>query len=632
MDNTQADITVKDRLATINSGKVRLKGYLGNRIDMLMKNSVTAQDMERLVRPFREKSEDGNGDWRIEYWGKWASGAALACEYLLSPEYLDKLKQAVEDIIATQDSDGYIGTRKPEHHLNGWDVWGRKYVLLGLLAYYDISGDKKVLEAACRHTDSLIAELGPGKTNIAAIGYPLWKGLPPSSVLEPVALLYRRTGEKKYLDFAEHIVAQWSLPNHWSPNGLRLVEDAVAGKPAAEIGGAPKAYEMMSCYEGLCELYRATGNRKYFDASVKFGESIFRDELCIIGSASADELWCGSRKMQCGEKLLGMETCVTTTWIKFCFQLLKLTGESKYADALEVSLYNALLGALAPDGQWWAYYTTLAGERVASHHQHKDAKTSCCVMNGPRGMLLTHKWAVMSGEAGPVVNLYNSGWANLPLPSGRNALIIQDTGYPVDDQVKIKMKLETREEFILSLRIPAWSKNTIVKINSEPADVEVAAGTHLQLKRKWNDGDVITIEFDMRGRIVNDPAGGNSIALMRGPIVLAIDSRFVPHSDKTVLTVDRAEDGSVPLNYNPQTAQKHGLWMAFDVNFTTNDKSKYILSLCDFASAGNMWNEQSLYRTWFQQPLDFSRLWENIHHWWEYTLPEKKRPQMPAIH
>jgi DUF1680 family protein len=344
--------TIADVFSASEPGQVRLGGPLGAKLSASIQNQVMAQDIDRIVQPYRDKKEVGDGDWRCEYWGKWATSAALACRYEATPGHFDVLGKGVRELLATHDPDGYIGTRKPEHHLKGWDVWGRKYVLLGLLADYDLTGDKAVLEAARRHADSLIAECGPGKVNIAAIGYASWKGLPPSSVLEPAVLLYQRTGEKRYVEFAEYIVGQWRKPNPWSPDGLRLVDDALAGKPAAQIGGAPKAYEMMSCYEGLCELYRVTGSRDYLDAAVRLADSIFLDELTVIGSGSNSEIWCGGRKKQDTKDKLVMETCVTVTWMKFCSQLLRLTGDSKYADALETSLYNALLGASTPEGHW----------------------------------------------------------------------------------------------------------------------------------------------------------------------------------------------------------------------------------------------------------------------------------------
>ena len=95
---------------------------------------------------------------------------------------------AVRGLIATADSDGYIGTHDVAHRRDGWDIWGRKYVLLGLIAAFDLTGDRHYLDAARRHADTLLAEVGPGKANIAELGYAAWKGLPPSSVLEPIVL------------------------------------------------------------------------------------------------------------------------------------------------------------------------------------------------------------------------------------------------------------------------------------------------------------------------------------------------------------------------------------------------------------------------------------------------------------
>jgi hypothetical protein len=84
-----------------------------------------------------------------------------------------------------------------------------------------------------------------------------------------------------------------------------------------------------------------------------------------------------------------METCVTATWMKFLYQLLRLTGDVKYADELEKNLYNGLLGAQMPGGGWWAYFSGVNGERVPSLMQHDDVGLSCCVVSGPRALLLT---------------------------------------------------------------------------------------------------------------------------------------------------------------------------------------------------------------------------------------------------
>jgi len=112
-----------------------------------------------------------------------------------------------------------------------------------------------------------------------------------TSILEPVVLIYQRTGKKEYLDFAEYLAQLFSEPNRYTKRGMRLVEDALEGVPPVSIS-SPKAYEIMSCYEGLIELYRSTGKTEYRDAAVAFGESVQEREIMIVGSGSSAELWC----------------------------------------------------------------------------------------------------------------------------------------------------------------------------------------------------------------------------------------------------------------------------------------------------------------------------------------------------
>ena len=135
--------------------------------------------------------------------------------------------------------------------------------MLGLLAYYDLTGDKKSLEGAVKLADHLLTQI-PAQESIVRAGY--YRGMPPSSVLVPMVMLYNRTMDSRYLDFAKYIVSEWE-----TPDGPQLVSKALADVPVAERfpshGSAQawwswengqKAYEMMSCYDGLLGLYALT--------------------------------------------------------------------------------------------------------------------------------------------------------------------------------------------------------------------------------------------------------------------------------------------------------------------------------------------------------------------------------------
>src|ERR1022692_1134979 len=600
------ETVVKDVFAPAEPESVRISGRLGDKLDLCVAHRLLAQDLESVIAPYRTKTETGSADWRCEYWGKWFTSLTLADAYHSAPATREKRDEAAKALMATAAPDGYLGTRVPSHRLEGWDVWGCKYALLGLMADYDRSHDATVLAAARRQTDVLIAALGPGKTSIADVGE--WNGLPASSVLEPVVLLYERTGEKKYLDFAEHIVACWSAPSKRLPAGMRLVEDALAGKNPDQMC-SPKAYEMMSCFEGLCELYRASGKREYLDASVKLADGILREEATLVGVGTRGEVWFSGAKQQTGVVEKPMETCVTVTWMKLCDQLRRLTGDVRYADELEKNLYNGLLGAMMPDGKWWAYFDGLMGVRVPSYVQHADVGLSCCVVNGPRGLMLTPFWAFMQSADGPVVNLYAPGNAQV------GTVKLEITGdYPVTDQVTIWVTPASTKEFTLSLRIPSWSERTQLKLNGKA--VPVTPG-YTKIRRTWRKGDRVAITFDMRARTVEC---NGQVALQRGPVVLSLDNRLTPAAARQE-TLDR----NPKLKPNPTAAKKIGAWMAFDVGS---------LTFCDYASAGNAFSEQNIFRTWLPQPLDMATVyetcqtWRTLSHAPTWTNPPKPRPHV----
>lgn len=617
-----------DKLTPAAPGAVEIGGWLGGRMQAALDRRVMPQDVDRFIKPFRERTEENGGHWRCEYWGKWITSGILACRYEPTPEHQAVIDRAVKELLATQTPDGYIGTYKEGKHLEAWDVWGRKYVLLGLLADYDLRGNKDALEAARRSADFLIKEAPPGKVNLSDNGLDVVKGLPASSILEPMALLYQRTGEQRYLDFADSIIANWSKPGNFSATGPQLIETALAGTPPAKVSSR-KAYEMMSCFEGVCEMYRITGNRKYLDAALAFAGTLLKTEIMIHGSGSNQELWCGGTRVQTETLEQPVETCVTVTWMKLCDHLLRLTGDSIWADQLEVSLYNSLLGAMTPDGAWWAYFSPLSGQRVPSHYQHEDMEMSCCVANGPRALFLTPRWALMGSADGLAVNLYAPGTSSAKLADGTEVKVTQHTDYPAGDEIKLTVAPVKKAEFALKLRISEWSKQTALTVNGQA--VSTQPGTYVELRREWSPGDQIVLKLDLRGRAVPAPSGAPQLAVMRGPILLAMDDRFVKPQDIAVRVV-ADQDGYVALK--PSTNKVAGVWLTYEVPFEVRPSHYFkhyqtTLTMCDYASAGNGWSGDNLFRAWLPQPLFLRNAYPADT--WRLTCPDITTGICPTI-
>ena len=556
-----------------------------------------------MVAAFRSRTE--TSCWQSEFWGKWFTSAALAYKYRPEPQLKNVLDKAVEGLISTQTADGYIGNYANDKHLAAWDIWGRKYCMLGLMAYYDLTKDPKSLAAAGKEADFLMKELKDRNALIVKLGN--HHGMAASSVLEPICQLYSRTGDKKYLDFAEEIVRQWE-----TAEGPKLISKAGVDvakrfpKPASWYGPdqGQKAYEMMSCYEGLLELYRLTGKENYKTAVEKTWQNILDTEINVAGSGSAMECWFRGKELQALPIAHYQETCVTATWVKLSQQLLRLTGEAKYADAIEQAFYNSLLGAMHVDGSDWAKYTPLSGQRLPGGEQC-GMGLNCCVASGPRGLFTFPLTAVMSGKNGPQVNFYAEGSYKVPTPGKQVAEVIQKTDYPVSGKIEVKVQLQKPEEMTIAVRVPQWSKESFVTVNGEA--VKVSAGENVTIKRLWKSGDEVAINLDMRGRIVSLGKMPEHYAIMRGPVVLTRDERLSGPSIGTFITPMKEKEGYIKLE--PSDSKNPEIWMAFKASFLAESYmeggSKPVpVELCDYASAGNSHEGHPHFKVWLPQLVD----------------------------
>jgi DUF1680 family protein len=594
---------VNDKLVSFSTSSVIIEGYLGEKMNLCIEKRIKVQDADYLVEPFRHKEETRL--WQSEFWGKWIQSAIAAYEYNHDPGLLDIIKKAVSGLLATQMPNGYIGNYTDAAALQQWDIWGRKYTLLGLLAYYDLTGDKDALNASKRLTDHLLTQVGPGKADIVKTGN--YRGMPSSSILEPIVYLFQRTGDSRYLEFAKYIVARWE-----TPDGPKLISSALAGIPVSERFPHPsswwsydngqKAYEMMSCYDGLLELYRITAEPAYLKAVEMAVRDIIENEINIAGSGSAFECWYKGAKYQTEPTYHTMETCVTMTWMKLCQNLLRITGNPVYADEIEKSIYNALLASLKYDGTQIAKYSPLGGIRHEGEEQC-GMHINCCNANGPRAFMMIPGYALMRAPGELYINVYSRSESVISLNPNNRISLAQITDYPVSDKIEISVNPEKPENFTVALRIPSWSSNTIITVNGT-AISDIEPGTYKKIIRTWNKGDKINMRLDMQGRLITL---NGCQAILRGPVVLARDTRF---NDGFIYesAVIRDQEGGIDLK--PSALKPANIWMSFTAPLVLGTdlegefKNPKQINFCDFASAGNTWGEDSRYRVWIPTTLN----------------------------
>ena len=585
----------RDSLYALPLNEVRIGGYAGQKLDVCIQHTASV-DENHLIAPFSARNETRL--WQSEFWGKWFTAAVNTYRYTKDVSLKLKLDHAVQGLLATQTADGYIGNYAPDSHLKAWDIWGRKYCMLGLLAYHDLTQDHKTLSATKRLADHLIAEVYASNKSISEQGN--FRGMAASSVLEPMVLLYNKTREQKYLDFAKYIVADWE-----TPHGPALISKALNQVPVATRFNKPKdwftwengqkAYEMMSCYEGLLELYRVTGEEKYKLAVVQAVNNIRENEIMITGSGSSKECWYGGKEMQHIPAIHMMETCVTATWMKLCGQLLRLTGNAQYADDIERTQYNALYGSMTPDAKSWSKYSGMSGTRNLGEMQC-GMNLNCCIASGPRGMMVLPQTAVMKTNEGVFFNTFSKMRANITLNSGIRLQVDESSNYPQNGEIQFKVNPSKPVHLALHLRVPQWSKNIVLKVNGMVQQISVQKG-YAVLDRKWQKGDVLDMSLAMPV-YVSYAKDNNAFAVQYGPLVLAADERLEHQQNYEFYKPQLDKNGAVSIEVLQSSDPAIFFMARVPVLKGPNLKEPAFITLCDFASAGNTWTNRSPYKTW----------------------------------
>ncbi len=573
---------------------------------------------KRFVDIFRSQPDAKNYGWRGEYWGKMMRGGCLVYEYSKDAELYEILTESVKDMLTTAEEDGRVSSYPRESEFDAWDLWCRKYVILACEYYLDICKDEELKEQVIKFikdcADYIILHIGNGENqkniNDATRS---WFGLNSSSILEPIVKLYNITHNKKYLDFATYIVDEGGTKD------INIFQLAYENKVYPYQYGISKAYEMISCFEGLLEYYYATKIEWCKIAVINFADAIRKTEISVIGcSGITHELFDYTMARQTvRQDTVLQETCVTVTWIKFCSRVLELTDDSKYADCIEQSFYNAYLGSFNTEHKIYSYprkkrddivdiplpvdsYSPLLsgvrGVFIGGYQVMPDLTYyGCCNCIAAAGVGVFMKNMVTANKNSITVNFFENGHATVTL-NGTKVEITQKTDYPTDGKIEIFVKTAKPIEFELRVRIPEWtgkSGYTIYKKvwSDHKIILNYQMSIRTQLPIKWEKETVYTDMSKVTPKsyvaapvtVYHNPDDDNYIALMRGPITLAVDSR----SGREAGTVFDFDPVGEICNDNNIT---DGVPCLLKMRF--KDKEGKSFYLVDYASAGKDWQTE----------------------------------------
>ncbi len=596
------------RYRYIPMGNVRYEGAVHDNAAFILQKQLLDKPLwDKFVHVFTERPDAADLGWRGEYFGKMMRGACLTYRYLPDETLYGVLYETVRGILDAQDEWGRITTYPVEKEFCGWDMWTRKYVLVGCLYFYGICRDEafkeRILTAMKGQVDYLMEKLGEDKLSVLDTSH-WWGGVNSASILEPIVELYKLTGEEKYLTFATYIVESGGCRDG---NLLALAEEGT--KMPFEYP-VVKAYEMMSYFEGALAYYEVTGQIRYLSIVEKFVDAVRKTDITIIGCAGCThELFDHSARKQTEETeplAIMQETCVTVTWMRLLERLLRLTGKVIYAEEIEKSALNALYGSLNYEGlpqlskeenirvpgvPFDSYSPLTFKARGIGIGGYKKFSTGgcygCCGCIGAAGTALFPLVSVMAQDDGFVLNEYSNGTITATTPVG-NPVVLKLSGNFADEGIAtVSLALDTPETFTLRLRIPAWSHEPTLTVNRETQN---AATGYVDLTREWKDGDTVTLNLHPE---VEMQTLNGKIAFTFGAFALARDEQ--KEEGDIEAPVIPALNGSKLIVH--QLEAKAGETVRFLL--TTVDGE---LLLTDYASCGKRWlEERNRISVWLNQ-------------------------------
>lgn len=413
----------------------------------------------------------GSDWWRFEQSAYFTDGA-MRLGYLTGNEaMLDLASKSLDYTLSKADEYGELGVNK-EHYLWPFAVFFR-----AMQAAYEATGDERIIPALRKHYLSYPGRMELGyQRNIMTIEGMLWT--------------YGKTGDTPLLDFA---------CESWDKGGFSLDSTkCVSAEPIDCHGVTYTEYLKLPML-----LYAYTGNEKYLECALAAQSKLEKYHMLPDGIPSSAEF------VQGNGSLAAHESCVITDYAWTLGHFLMTTGEARWADGIERSVFNAGPGAVTKDFKSLQYFSAPNQFIATGHSNHckfchgrtwmayrPTHQTECCAGNIQRFMpnYVSRMWLYGTRKDEVVAAMYGPSKLSVKLPCGAMADIDEQTSYPFEDTVRFVVNEDSR--FALTFRIPGWCKgNVSASINGKAVDVRDNGKGFATLRRNWKKGDRLELSF-----------------------------------------------------------------------------------------------------------------------------------------
>jgi DUF1680 family protein len=458
------------------------------------------------------------------------------------------LDAVIAEIAAAQGPDGYLNTyftfeRVPERFTNLKDmheIYCAGHLIQAAVAHHRATGKTTFLDVATRLADHLYETFGPGK-RVGACGH--------EEAEMALVELYRDTGETRYLELARCMVeARGRKPGIFRNSSYH--QDHLPLTEQREFTGHAVRHLYLAC--GAADVAAETDDAPGYRAALEgLWDNLTRKRMYVTGGAGSR--WEGEAfgaDYELPNDRAYTETCAAIGSVMWNWRMLNLTGEAKYADLLETTLYNAVISGLSLDGTHYFYQNPLADR--GSHRRQPWFGCACCPPNIARLLASLGGYFYSVTPNAIYTHLYATGTATLPMPDGGCVTLSQQTDYPWDGTVEISVLANSSAAGSLFIRIPYWADNATVSIDGKPFAAEIEPQSYFEIPLPAA-GSIVRLTLPMTiERVESHPhVLGNlgRVALQRGPLFYCLEQ--ADHAEADVWDIYLPDEVELTAEHRP---------------------------------------------------------------------------------
>jgi len=570
------------RLRSINLGDCRwTRGFWADKFKLCTEvmmphmGTILKGDVGHALNNFKivlglRSGEHQGFSWHDGDFYKWIEAATYVYAFNRDDAILRDLDEVIGIIGRAQEADGYLHTEiqiKGIRHFSNrkyHEMYNYGHLFTAACIHHRLTGRTNLLGIAVKSADLLYRLFQPQPKELARFGF-------NQTQIMGLVELCRTTGDRRYLALAEIFInnrGKSPVVEDSSTEGYPIgdmVQERVPLREETEAVG--HAVLALYYYAGAADVYAETGEQALIDALDRLWENVVNRKMYVTGAVGQTHYGASTRRDKIEEGFIDEymmpnmtaynETCANICNAMFSHRMLGVKGQSKYADVMELVMFNSALSGISIDGKHYYYANPLRKIHGARDYSKMNTESPdrlpylecfCCPPNLVRTVAQLSGWAYSLSDNGVSVNLYGGNQLQTHLLDGSELKLKQETNYPWDGAVRLTVEACRETPFEILLRIPDWAEGSKIQLNGRDAGVEAKSGAFAVIKRTWKPGDVVTLDLPMEATFVEGHSRieevRNQVALRRGPLVYCIETPDLP---KDARIVDVSLQGSARL-------------------------------------------------------------------------------------